>query len=158
MCWDCQAFAHYLGRVDQMLDSSRGTEIIPVHPARVHFIQGSDKLACVRLSDDGLRRWYTTCCKTPVANTHPKNRLPFAGMHRSILDFSGDELLGPIYARINGKNSHGAFKATLATLRFLAIGIIQGLNVPWPFPHAQPQVGTDAEYYALIKKVKESKP
>src|SRR4051812_35280295 len=91
-CADCQAFAIFLGTPEKMLDEFGGSEIVPIHPARIRFSAGVEYLGCVRLSDDGMRRWYTLCCKTPVANTHPRNRLPFAGVHRSILSFSGDEI------------------------------------------------------------------
>jgi hypothetical protein len=156
MCRDCQAFAHYLGRADQMLDLLGGTEVAPVHPGRIHFTQGQDKLACVRLSDDGLRRWYTTCCKTPVANTHPKNWLPFASLHQSIFENSDLSSMGPVYARINSKKGHGTFKAIVSTLRFLTVGIIRGLKTPWPFPDVAPTIGTDREYDLLIEQVKKS--
>jgi hypothetical protein len=137
-----------------MLDSEGGSEVIPIHPGRIRFSQGADQLACVRMSDDGLRRWYTSCCRTPVANTHPRDRLPFSGVHRSILSFSGDEVLGPVYARLSGKNPEHALLATLRALLFLAVGLLKGLHRPWPFPDKRAAVGTDAEYYALLDRVK----
>jgi hypothetical protein len=152
-CKDCQAFYHYLGRLDLLLPDG-GSEVIPIHPARLKFSKGQDVLACVRMSDDGLRRWYTSCCKTPLANTHHRNRLPFAGFHRAALVLPADHGLGEIYARINGPNPEGATRATVAALKFIAVGFLRGLHRPWPFPDVAPTVGTDAEYFALIDKVK----
>src|SRR5688572_22885083 len=71
LCNDCQAYAHYLGRVDRMLDPNGGTDIVPVHPAKLRLTRGAEYLACVRLSDDGVYRWYAGCCNTPIANTPP---------------------------------------------------------------------------------------
>ena len=156
-CNDCQAFAHYLGRVDQMLEAQGGTEIIGIHPNRIRITKGAEKLACVRLSDDGMRRWFTSCCNTPVANTHPQNFLPFAGVHRSVLVLPNQNSLGEVYARINGKNPEGTLRATFAAIKFVAIGFLQQLQKPWPFPNVKPLLGTDSEYDSLIEKVKLSK-
>src|SRR4051794_19863235 len=79
MCNDCQAFAHYLGQVEQMLDRNGGTEVVPVHPARINFTSGIENMVCVRLSSDGIIRWYTCCCKSPVANV-PSRKVPYAGV------------------------------------------------------------------------------
>lgn len=156
MCKDCQAFAHYLGRADQMLDDQGGTEIIPIHPGRMRFVKGIGQLACVRLSDDGLRRWYTSCCKTPVANTHPKNALPFAGVHRSVLVLSSKQNgWDEVYARVNGREARGTLRAIFSTLKFLGVGYLHGLQKPWPFPDVQPTVGTDSEYDSWMKRVRE---
>lgn len=155
-CNDCQAFAHYLGHVDRVLDVQGGTEIIGIHPNKIRFTKGAEKLTCIRLSDDGMRRWFTSCCNTPVANTHPKNFLPFAGVHRSILVLPNQNSLGQVYARINGKSPQGTLRASLAALRFIAVGFLYQLQKPWPFPDVEPLVGTDSEYDALIKKVNAS--
>ena len=64
-CKDCQAFAHFLETADSVLDSAGGTEVIQTTPANVTITQGQSKLACVRLRNKGLLRWYTSCCKTP---------------------------------------------------------------------------------------------
>ena len=48
-CKDCQAFARFLERPD-LLDPAGGTDIFQMPPAR--------------LSDKGVLRWYTDCCRT----------------------------------------------------------------------------------------------
>jgi hypothetical protein len=68
-CRDCQAFAHFLGRADEILDASGGTDVIQTRAANVVFTEGKEALACMRLTPNGLLRWYSTCCNTPIGNT-----------------------------------------------------------------------------------------
>lgn len=173
LCNDCQAYAHYLDRVDRMLDASGGTDILPVHPAKLRLTQGVENLACVRLSDDGVYRWFASCCKTPIANTAP-GKLPYAGVVTEILDVGEssakrDEMLGPVFARINGKygipplpagTAHDTpFRVILYVIKFVLIGKLKGLRLPSPFtnpktdrPSVEPKVLSDPEYYALIDR------
>jgi len=65
-CRDCQAFAHFLGKVDAILDERGGSEIIQVLPRNLTFTQGIELLACMRLTEKGLLRWYAACCNTPI--------------------------------------------------------------------------------------------
>lgn len=112
-CRDCQAFARYLGRDDEVLDESGGTEILQMHPKHVHFTAGLDELACVRLTGKGLLRWYARCCRTPVGNTLPTYRIPFVGLVRVCLpedDRSLDESAGPVRMRVNTKSAIGQSK------------------------------------------------
>ena len=66
-CEDCQAFARFLDRTD-VLDPAGGTDIFHMPPGRVKLTAGTDAMRCLRLSDKVLR-WYTECCRTPIANT-----------------------------------------------------------------------------------------
>jgi hypothetical protein len=84
-CSDCRAFANYLGRPD-VLDKQGGTEIVQVAQPRLSFTQGADHLAAVRLKENGLLRWYASCCKTPICNTMADVKGSFAGMIHSSLD------------------------------------------------------------------------
>lgn len=68
-CRDCQAFAHFLGRADQILDEAGGTTVVQTMPAHVSFDQGRGELACVRLGPRGLLRWYARCCQTAIGCT-----------------------------------------------------------------------------------------
>lgn len=67
-CVDCQAYARFLDR-QGLLDAHGGTAVFLAAPADLTFSQGTEQLACVRLSAKGLFRWYTKCCRTPVGNT-----------------------------------------------------------------------------------------
>src|SRR5690349_22143392 len=68
-CNDCQAFAHVLGKAEQVLDQHGGSEIFQVLPKNLTFTQGIESLASLRLTDKGLIRWYASCCRTPIGNT-----------------------------------------------------------------------------------------
>lgn len=68
-CRDCQAFALFLGRADDILDGWGGTTVIQTAPAHLVFTEGKAELACIRLSPRGLLRWYARCCRTAIAST-----------------------------------------------------------------------------------------
>jgi Family of unknown function (DUF6151) len=73
-CKDCQAFARYLERAD-MIDPAGGTDIFQMPPARVKLTAGTDAMRCLRFSNRVLR-WYTECCRSPIANTAAGPRFP----------------------------------------------------------------------------------
>src|SRR5271165_2181914 len=79
-CRDCQAFAHFLGRADETLDAQGGTDIVQTLPATIAFTQGVDALACMRLTENGLLRWYSACCSTPIGNTLANYKISFIGL------------------------------------------------------------------------------
>ena len=111
-CTDCQNFAAYLGREEEMLDAHGGTDIYQASPGRLEILQGREHLACVHLTDKPTLRWFTNCCRSPVGNTLNSNRLPFIGVIASAIDTSAipgglDELIGPIRARVNGAGAKG---------------------------------------------------
>jgi hypothetical protein len=47
-CRDCQAFAHFLGRAGEILDSNGGTDVVQTRAANVVFTEGREALACMR--------------------------------------------------------------------------------------------------------------
>jgi Family of unknown function (DUF6151) len=77
-CKDCQAFARFLERAD-VLDPAGGTDIFQMPPRRVKLTVGTDALRCLRFSNKVLR-WYTDCCRTPVANTAAWPHFPVIGV------------------------------------------------------------------------------
>ena len=82
-CKDCQTFAHFLKRdadVRDVLNPQGGTDIVQTLPKYVRFTQGVEHLACMRLTDKGMLRWYTTYCNTPIGNTMASFKLPFVGV------------------------------------------------------------------------------
>jgi len=85
-CQDCQAFARFLGREADLLDARGGCETIQALPKDVTFQEGVQHLACVRLSETGLLRWYAACCNTPIGNTPATSKLPFVGLARACLE------------------------------------------------------------------------
>jgi len=109
-CDDCQSFAHFLKRPADILDEHGGTEVFQTSPARVEFIDGADRLACMRLKPSGLLRWYASCCRTPVGNTLATAKMPFVGLIRACLDADDaalDAALGPIRYRGMGRFAKG---------------------------------------------------
>lgn len=85
-CTDCQAFARYLGKASEVLDAQGGTEIVQLAQPRLHFLQGEDRLSAVRLSEKGLVRWYTACCRTPIGNTLSDPKASVIGLVHACLD------------------------------------------------------------------------
>lgn len=108
-CKDCQAFAHFLG-ANGILDENGGTEVIQTLPGNVNFTEGTEALACMRLTEKGLLRWYAGCCNTPLGNTPANFRIAYAGLVHNCLE-SGDESLetvfGPLRLRVNTKSAKG---------------------------------------------------
>ncbi|MGB6395741.1 MAG: DUF6151 family protein [Bradyrhizobium sp.] len=168
-CKDCQAFARFLDRTD-VLDPAGGTDIFHMPPARVKLTAGTDALRCLRLSDKVLR-WYSECCRTPIANTPAAPDFPVIGMVHCFMDheacgLSRDEVLGPPLCRIfersaigplppntPGPPSVGMFARRASKL----LGWwMRGLNRPTPFfddrtkaPRAVPRKLTASERAAL---------
>jgi hypothetical protein len=111
LCDDCQTFAHYLGNPNEILDANGGTHIFQITPAQVEITKGHQHLACLQLSPKGARRWFTSCCKTPVANTG-KLKMAFNGVIQNFMDFENADItkekaLGPIVARCMGEYGKG---------------------------------------------------
>ena len=107
-CDDCQAFAHYLGRPESVLDEHGGTSVFQVSPARMAFNTGAEHLACVDLTGKGVIRWYTNCCRSAVGNTMSSSALPFVGMIQTIVDLeaagtTAEEAYGPRTANVHLK-------------------------------------------------------
>src|SRR5687768_13885405 len=83
-CGDCQAFARFLGR-DGTLDPWGGTDIWQMSPGKMRLEIEGDALRCVRLSAEGMHRWYCGECRTPVANTLTA-LIPFVGVVHTFMD------------------------------------------------------------------------
>ncbi|MGF1469177.1 MAG: DUF6151 family protein [Sandaracinaceae bacterium] len=130
-CRFCRSYAEHLERAEEVLDEHGGTEVIQMSPHRLELTDGIEHLACLRLTATGALRWYTSCCRSPVANTLPHGRLPFMGLIHTVVDRDGvpgalDDAVGPVRARVNGqvprsrarelRNTRAAF--ALMMLRF----------------------------------------
>lgn len=138
-CDDCQAFAHHLGRTD-LLDHAGGTDIVQVAPRSVTFTKGMDQLVAVRLSPNGLYRWYARCCRTPMGNTvGPK--LPFIGFVAQAVedvDAQAGRPIGAILGRYATggvpKKFHGMpFGLVLRAVSRVAFWKLSGKSWPNPF-------------------------
>ncbi|MEM9531829.1 MAG: DUF6151 family protein [Pseudomonadota bacterium] len=105
-CDDCQSFAHFLGRADDVLDEHGGSEIYQLAPVRFRITAGQEQLACVRLRPKGLYRWYAACCKTPLANSLT-SAIPFVGLIRPCVKGADETSVGPVKMRIHGRFARG---------------------------------------------------
>ncbi|MBL8564606.1 MAG: hypothetical protein JNM89_02695 [Hyphomicrobiaceae bacterium] len=108
-CDDCQAFAHHLGRPD-LLDEHGGTDIIQVAPAMISFDAGREYIAGIRLSPNGLHRWYARCCNTPMGNTVGPS-IPLVGTVAQVFHTNGqvaDRLFGRPAGAIMAQYAIGA--------------------------------------------------
>jgi hypothetical protein len=158
-CRDCQAFARFLERPD-VLDAAGGTDIFQMPPGRISLATGADALRCVQLSSKVLR-WYTECCRTPIANTAARPSFPIVGVIHAFVDRDGgrslDDALGPPLCRIFERSATGPLPANApppASLKMFTrrasrlLGWwLRGLARPTPFfdartkaPRAVPQV------------------
>ena len=95
-----------------MLDAYGGTSIFQVSPSRLTITEGERHLACLRLSDRNLLRWYASCCRTPIGNTPGSYKMHFLGLIHAFLDLDElempvDKALGPIRARAFRRFSTG---------------------------------------------------
>jgi uncharacterized protein DUF6151 len=135
-CKDCQAFAHFLGRAPDILDAKGGTDVIQTLPANVTFTAGQDVLACMRLSDRGLLRWYTKCCNTPIGNTLVDYKISFIGLIHTCVDSSNrslDESFGPVRMWSFTKGAKGTVDSRpvamiAGILRFIAMVMRARIN------------------------------
>src|SRR5215831_17441857 len=164
-CQDCQAFARFLERAD-VLDPAGGTDIFQMPPGRVKLTAGTDALRCLRFSNKVLR-WYTDCCRTPIANTAARPHFPVIGVVHSFMDHeadgrSRDAVLGPPLCRIYERSAAGPLPPTAPPPPSFGIFVrratkllgwwVRGLARPTPFfdsPCSVPRVLTPAERAAL---------
>jgi hypothetical protein len=110
-CKDCQAFARFLERPD-VLDPAGGTDIVQMAPGRVKLTAGTNAVRCLRLSDKGVLRRYTDCCRTPIGgNTAASPRFPLIAIIHSFMvhgaDSHRDEVLGAPLCRIYERSAVG---------------------------------------------------
>ena len=115
-CKDCQAFAHFLERPDDVvLNELGGTELVATLPKNVHFTQGVEALVCMSLSERGLLRWYTSCCNTPIGNTPRDFKTSYVGVIHSCLAQRAPSLqdsFGPVQMVLQTNSAKGKVKST----------------------------------------------
>ncbi|WP_152460905.1 DUF6151 family protein [Palleronia sp. THAF1] len=152
-CADCQTFATHLSPDQVPTDPAGGTHLLQTLPDHVTFLKGTENLGCLRLSPKALMRWYTTCCRTPVANTLPRPGIPFVGL---VLPPETQDF-GKVTARAFTESAkrpvetYGMARAGLGVLRRALLGRIAGAHRRSPFvtpdgsPIATPTVLTREE-------------
>jgi hypothetical protein len=169
-CQSCQAYARYLGRKEEMLDSGGGTSVYQLTPAQIRITQGAEQIRCVRLSAKGALRWYAGCCRTPMGNTLESPWVPWVGIPHPFVDhgpegLTNDTAFGPIRYRINARHAaarveeahrYGPASLIVSSLLRTVSDLAQGRNRPSPFfddetrkPVMTPVVLTGDERVAL---------
>lgn len=151
-----------------MLDAMDGTEVLAVKPGHVSFSQGAERLVCMSLSDTGLLRWYTSCCRSPIGSTPRDYKASHLGLVHSCLRGGAPELgevFGPVRMRVNTGAARGQpQKNSALTFGVALAGHLGGLlwrrlsgsyrvnpffKAPGGTPLAQPLVVDAAEREAL---------
>jgi hypothetical protein len=74
----------------------------------VTFTQGTEALACMRLTDKGMVRWYAGCCKTPIGNTLENYKISFIGLLHNCLETAERPLQNSFGAVRTCANPQGA--------------------------------------------------
>lgn len=147
LCSDCQSFASYLGNEDKILDQYGASELFQTYPVYLKFKKGIENLVCIQLKENGLMRWYTSCCNTPIANTMTSAKVPFAGVSVKIMKFASEEdkleTLGPVILKAFGKSARGVkpqdaydtFPKSFIPriLKFMLVGFLTSKYKPSPF-------------------------
>ena len=109
-CADCQAFAQFLERGDDILNERGGTQVIQTSQAKITLSEGKENLACIKLTRKGILRWHTNCCNTPIGNTLPNHKMVFIGLIHNCLythPRSIEETFGPIRMHVNPEHAIG---------------------------------------------------
>ena len=142
-CNDCQAFPTHLGVADTVLDEHGGTDIFQLPISHIKITEGSEHIRCLRLTQKGLYRWYTGCCKTPIGNTL-NAKMPFIGVIHSFIDTENrDKDLGPVLGGFQIKSAkdglvvnpkwHSERRVTFRVFTKLFTWKIKGYNKPSAF-------------------------
>jgi hypothetical protein len=154
-CRDCQAFARFLG-TPGILDAQGGSDVFQLTQSQLRLETGIDKLACVRLSESGLMRFYAGCCRTPIGNMIARSRSPFFALVQPFMDpgegRSLGDVLGPVRLYIKTDGATAPVQNDVSTLNkiggfahlFAVIikGVLAGKHKPSPFftPDGKPVV------------------
>jgi hypothetical protein len=142
-CADCQKFAVSLEQEHKVLDQYGATDIFQLPVAHLHITTGNEHIACLRLSQKGIYRWFAKCCNTPIGNTLG-GKAPFIGVVHNFMQHieSRDQELGKTRGYIHYQSAKqpvpDALKASLLTITIRVLGKliswkIKGLNQPSVF-------------------------
>ncbi len=93
-CSSCRAAELHLGQADP---APGPIDVFQTNPHRVQLTEGTEHLAVFAYDGSNLRRWYASCCGTPMFNTFKSPRIPFVGIRTSCLPEK--DALGPIIAQ-----------------------------------------------------------
>ncbi|WP_164660289.1 DUF6151 family protein [Tropicibacter sp. Alg240-R139] len=158
-CADCRAGELYF----QQHDPAPGpVDIFQLSPDTVIIDDGFENLAAIRLSPNGMFRWYAACCDTPLCTTMKSAKTPFAGMNAK--RFDDPSRLGPVVSKgfvpaADGSRKHEtAYRAAWPLIKRMAVARLSGRWKQTPFfdantgaPTVEPRVITKSERTALYR-------
>jgi Family of unknown function (DUF6151) len=126
-CKDCQVFAKFLGKSEEVLDALGGTEVVGIRPQHLTFTKGKENIACVSLTDRGLYRWYARCCNTAIGNTPRNHKIAHVGLIHTV--FQGgvkgfEESFGPVIVKVNTKGAKGQVEPSKGLFNLIAGQVI----------------------------------
>ncbi len=84
--------------------------MIQLLPKHITFTQGIEALACMRLTEKGLLRWYARCCNTPIGNMLANPKFSFVGLVDICLQGQSTSLtdaFGPVQAWVHTAGAKG---------------------------------------------------
>lgn len=105
-CRDCRAAELYFKQPDP---APGPVDLFQTTPDSITVTAGAQNLGLFRLSPRGTMRWYATCCDTPLFNTTPSAKFPFAGLR--VATMAEPDRIGPVVSkafapRPGGKSKH----------------------------------------------------
>lgn len=109
-CEYCQAYAHLLGRPQRVLDEHGGSQLLQTLPANITFTSTLETLVCLRLTPNGMLRWYARCCGAPIGNTPANPKRSLIHLVHACLDSGGvplEKIFGPVTARRHTADATG---------------------------------------------------
>lgn len=168
-CRDCQTAAHALGEPERTVDGNGGTAIVASLQSNVTFTQGSDKLACLSLTDKGIYRWYASCCRTPIANTVRRPQMSYVGIVHSCLGESAQQATEawPEHFNVNPTHAKGpvakpGLRAFIGTLKIARLVLGARFSGRWRqspfFRNGSAQTATEVRVltHAEFERARES--
>jgi hypothetical protein len=173
-CLDCQAFAFTLRQEAAVLDDQGGTDILQTAPSRIRLLSGTAHLGCLRLTPEGLLRWYATCCDAPIGNTPASPSLPVVGLVHTVFGAQDLDSIAPSRMRVFTQGArreprprqHLPVSAGLKIARMVLTAHLSGAVRRSPFfaetangkrePVVKPRVLSAAELEAVRTRVQEA--
>jgi hypothetical protein len=135
-CRDCRAYSRHLGKLEVVHDLAGGAEFVATQAMHVTFESGTQQLACLSLSKNGLLRWYVKCCNTPIANTARSWRFPYVGLLHTCLKTDPElfeRSFPKLQMRVNTRSARQAppgmfLETAVSLLGYIPRIIASGLN------------------------------
>ncbi len=145
-CIDCQTYIKHLKQSDHYLDELGGSDILQISPADISIKQGQEFLGNMKITPNGIYRWYATCCNSPICNTPSNANMPYVGLlNNNITKATGQPASGneteknsskKIKTRtvtVNKQTMSEQLNSILGPVRFgVGAGSKHPIKAPWP--------------------------